>query len=72
MLNLLMFTGMKGYRTYGLLGLGALMVAANALIPGAHDAFSALGVQMDPANWLADMFKMGVGVTMRSGIKIGK
>lgn len=72
MLNLLMFAGLRGYRTYALLGLGAAMVAVNTLFPGAHDALSAVGVQMDPANWLSDMFKMGVGVTMRSGLRLGK
>ena len=57
-----MLTMMAGKKTYGLLALGAVSILIN------HFFGPVPGLNLDPDNWLNDLWGLGVGATMRAGI----
>ena len=58
-----MFKMFAGKKTYILLAVGAMYVFANKFL-----GVSIPGVEINPQDWLADLFMLGVGGTMRAGV----
>ena len=59
-----MIAAMSGKKTYFLLAAGALVILANKFL-----GIELPGVEINPDNWLQDLFALGVGGTLRNGIK---
>ena len=59
-----MLATIKGKKTYALLALGAVMILANKFL-----GLDVPGVELDPQNWLNDLFALGIGGTLRNGMK---
>ena len=53
---------MNGYKTYAGAGLGILAILAN------QHGMSIPGIELDPQNWLSDIFKMLMLMTARHAI----
>ena len=59
-----MIAAMQGKKTYVLLAIGALTILANKFL-----GIEIPGVDINPDNWMQDLFALGVGGTIRNGIK---
>ena len=59
-----MIAKMHGYKTYTLLAAGALIILAEKFL-----GLELPGVDINPDNWMQDLFALGVGGTIRNGIK---
>lgn len=59
-----MIAKLKGKKTYVLLAVGALTILANAFF-----GIEIPGVDLNPDDWMKNLFALGVGGTLRNGIK---
>lgn len=60
-----MWNGLKGYRTFVMCGIGAIVIIANHfnLLPAGYAPTG-----LDPNNWVVDLIKLGIVVFAKAGL----